>query len=82
MRKPMRKIAIAAAAFIISAALGVGLLVVATVLLAVIHVERQHTSGIAAVAGGLSSRAVLLVPILSGILGAVLALRSVNRTEN
>jgi len=78
----MRKLAIAAAAFVISAALGVGVLALAAVLVAVIHVERHHASGIAAVAGGMSSTAVLLVPLASGILGAVLVLRSVNRTEN
>jgi hypothetical protein len=71
----MQKLLIAAAAFVVSATLGVGLLVLGAVLFAVIHIERQHTSGIGAVAGGLNTVTVLLVPLLTGLLGAGYVLR-------
>jgi hypothetical protein len=74
----MQKFLTAAAAFVVSAALGVGLLVLVAVAIAVIHIERQHTSGMGAFAGGVNHITVFAVPLLCGILGAVYTLRRTN----
>jgi hypothetical protein len=74
----VRKLAIAAAAFVISAALGVGLVVVGAMLILlprVWGVAHDHASGIGAIAGGINGTTVLLVPLACGALGAFLAVR-------
>jgi hypothetical protein len=71
----MQKFLIAAAAFVVFAALGVGLLVLVAVLIAVIHIQRQHTSGMGAFAGGVNHITVFAVPLLCGLFGSLYALR-------
>jgi fatty-acid desaturase len=75
----MRKLLIPAAAFTIAAVAGVILLAVGSILVALPQIAGAHASGIGAVAGGISEAAVLLVPILCGILGVVLTLHRLNR---
>jgi len=70
----MRKIMIATIAFLVSAVLGTILSVVivwAGSYLWMIFYMRHH-SGIGAVAGGISQGAVMLVPILWGIIGMLI----------
>jgi hypothetical protein len=80
----MRKLAIAAAAFVISAALGVGLLVVGSMLILLPRIYRMshdHASGIGAAAGGINGVTVLVVPLVCGALGAFLAVRRLGRNQ-
>jgi hypothetical protein len=77
----MRKVLIAAAAFLVSAVVGLVLLAVVPILIVVLpQIVARRTSGIGAVAGGVSSAA-LVFPRLSGVLGAFFALRRVNRAK-
>jgi len=75
----MRKFLIAAAAFLVSTVAGVILLAVGSILVMLPQIAQQRTSGIGAVAGGISGIAAFLVPLLCGVLGTVLALRRMNR---
>ncbi len=80
----MRKFAIAAAAFVISAALGVGLLVVGSILIVLPRVYRMshdHASGVGAAAGGINGLTVLVVPLACGVLGAFFAVRRLGSSE-
>jgi len=79
----VRKLAIAAAAFVISAALGVGLLVVGAILILLPRIYRMSHgggSGISAIAGGINGVTVIVFPLACGALGAFLALRRAGRT--
>jgi preprotein translocase subunit SecG len=75
----MRKFALAAAAFVIAATLGIGLLALGSIVIVIL--AHHNSSGIGAVAGGLSrgisGATVLIVPVLCGVVGAYLAMRRV-----
>lgn len=77
----MRKVVIAAVTFVISATLGVGLLVLWSIAEVLLHMHRvsSQTSGIAAVSVGLPRVAVLLVPLVCGVLGAAIVLNMLKR---
>jgi hypothetical protein len=78
----MRKVLIAVAAFLLSAMLGMLLMVVGELLVILPGIAAQKTSGISAVAGGVSTLMGLLVPILCGVLGTVIVLRRLNRRQS
>jgi hypothetical protein len=80
MRKPL----ILTLAFIISMVLGVVLLSLTTVAIGFVQIAiQQHNhSGIGAVAGGTSELSVLLVPLLFGVIGVLIALRRIERRKS
>ena len=71
-------------AFVISTLLGVVLLLStsAVVGFAVLASERHNHPGLGAVAGGISETAVFMTPLLCGIIGVLVTLRRINRTES
>ena len=77
MRKPL----VAAIAFILSAVLGVILLLLAGIAIGFVPlaIEQHKHPGIGAVAGGISEASVTAVPILCGIIGMLLSLRYLDR---
>jgi hypothetical protein len=75
----MRKLVIAAAAFVISATLGAGLLAIWSIV--VVLIARHGSSGTGPVAGGVSGTTVIVVPLICGALGAILAVRVANRSK-
>lgn len=80
----MRKVWIAAIAFVVSAVLGVILsLLLATAVgyLRIALYQRNH-SGIGAVAGGVTEMAVMLVPVLWGVIGMLIVLHHIERHES
>jgi len=79
MRKPL----IAAVAFIASAILGPVLLLIIVMLIGYVWMalSQHNQSGIGAVAGGISEAAVLLVPILCGVIGTLIVLHRLDRRE-
>jgi uncharacterized BrkB/YihY/UPF0761 family membrane protein len=78
----VRKVFIAAVAFLGSAIAGVVLMVVGPILLVVLpQIVGRQSSGIGVVAGGVSGAA-LVVPLLCGVLGAFFALKRVNRAKD
>jgi hypothetical protein len=77
----VHKFFVAAAAFVVSATLGVGVLVIVSVLVALVHIERAHTSGMGVFAGGVNHITVFAVPLLCGICGAVYVLRRVGEPK-
>ncbi len=77
----VRKLLIAIAAFTVAAVSGVVLLAVVSILLVLPQIARVRASGIGAVAGGISEAAVLLVPLLSGVLGVILTLNRLNHPK-
>ncbi|WP_260705602.1 hypothetical protein [Edaphobacter flagellatus] len=80
----MRKVWIAAIAFVVSAVLGVILsLLLATAVgyLRIALYQRYH-SGIGAVAGGVTEMAVMLVPVLWGVIGMLIVLHRIERHES
>ena len=79
MRKPL----IAAVAFIASAILGPVLLLIIVMLIGYVWmaISQHNQSGLGAIAGGISEAAVLLVPILCGIIGTLIVLHRHDRRE-
>jgi hypothetical protein len=79
MRTPL----IAALAFVVSTLLGVVLLLITSAVMsfALLAIERHKHPGIGAVAGGVSETAVVMTPLLCGVIGVLLALRRIKRTE-
>ena len=79
MRKPL----IATVAFIASAIFGPGLLLIIVMLIGYVWmaISQHNQSGLGAVAGGISEAAVLLVPILCGIIGTLIVLHRHDRRE-
>ena len=75
----MQKALVAAAAFVIGAALGMGLFVI--VLLVAAYVAMKHSGGAGAVAGAVRHWTVLVVPVVCGSVAAWLAVRRVGRTQ-
>jgi hypothetical protein len=80
MRKPL----VAAIAFILSAVLGVILLLLVRIAIGFVQIAiQQHKHpGIGAIAGGISEASVTTTPILCGILGMFLSLRYLNRKKS
>jgi hypothetical protein len=76
----MQKALLAAAAFVIGAAIGMGLLVTAIVVFGFVHM-RNSQSGIGAIAGGISHLTVLLIPVVTGGLAAWWAVRRLGRAQ-
>ena len=79
----MRKALIATVAFIASAILGTVLLLLIAMAVGYILIaiyQRNHP-GLGAVAGGISEAAVLLVPILCGVIGTLITLHRLERRE-
>jgi len=76
----MQKWLIAAGAFVIGAALGMGVLAVSIVVFGLVEVHNRHT-GIGALGGGIGYGTVMVVPVTCGALLAWLALRRVNRIQ-
>jgi hypothetical protein len=79
----MRKVLIATIAFVVSAIVGVilSLLIAMVISYLWITVYQRNHSGIGAVAGGISETAVMLVPILWGIIGMLIVLHRIERRE-
>jgi hypothetical protein len=75
----MQKVLVAAAVFVIGAAIGMGLLAVVIVVAGVLSV--RHSGGIGAVAGGVGHWTVLVVPVACGSVSAWLAVRRMNRIQ-
>jgi hypothetical protein len=77
MRKPL----VLTLAFIVSMVFGTVLLLLITVGIGFIQITIQQRNhyGIGAVAGGISEAMVLLVPLLCGIIGVLIALRRLER---
>jgi hypothetical protein len=80
----MRKALIGAVAFIASAILGSLLLLLITATIGYLWMVffYRHQTGIGAVAGGLSGVAVLLVPILCGVIGTLITLHRFDRKQS
>lgn len=69
----MQKVLVAAAAFVIGAAVGMGVLVAVIVVAG--YVVARHGTGIGAVATGVGHGTVLIVPVVFGALATWWALR-------
>lgn len=77
---PMQKWLVAAGAFVIGAALGMGLLVASIVVSRLWEIHNRQ-SGIGGFAGGIGHGTVLAVPVVFGALLAWMAVRRLNRIE-
>jgi hypothetical protein len=80
----MHKSLIAIAAFIVSAILGSVLLLAITIAVDYIKIatyQRNHP-GIGAVTGGIAQTAVIVTPILCGIVGTLIALHRIERRRS
>jgi hypothetical protein len=79
MRKPL----VLTVAFIVSMVLGTVLLLLIAVGIGFIQiaVQQRNHSGIGTVAGGISEAMVLLVPLLCGVIGVLIALRQLDRRK-
>jgi hypothetical protein len=79
----MRQPVILTLAFIVSMVLGVVLLLIVTAIGFVkIAIQQRSHSGIGAVAGGISEALALLVPLLCGVSGTLIALRRIERRKS
>jgi len=76
----MQKWLIAAGAFVIGAALGMGVLAASIVVFGLVEVRGRHT-GIGVIGGGIGYWTVLVVPVICGALLAWMAVRRVNRIQ-
>jgi hypothetical protein len=79
----MRKFLIAIAAFLASAIFGTLFLLIVLMAISylwIVFSQRNH-SGIGAVVGGISEAAVLLVPMLCGVIGTLIVLHRLDRRE-
>ena len=76
----MQKWLVAAGAFVIGAALGMGVLVAAIVVFALLQMHSRQ-AGLGAVAGGIGHWTVLIVPVAFGAVAAWMAVRRLNRVE-
>lgn len=76
----MQKWLIAAGAFVVGAALGMGVLAASIVVFGLWEMHNQH-GGIGALAGGIGHWTVLVVPVTCGALLAWMALRRLNRIQ-
>ena len=74
----MLKFLVGAAAFVVCAALGVGVLVIWAILILLMRRHDPHAQ-LGAVAGGLSGMVLLVVPLVCGALGAFFAVRKYSR---
>jgi hypothetical protein len=74
----MLKFLVGAAAFVVSAALGVGVLMIWAILILLLRRNDPH-AGTGAFAGGLTHDVVLIVPLVCGAVGAFLAVRKYSR---
>ena len=76
----MQKWLIAAGAFVIGAALGMGVLAASIVVFGLVEVRSRHT-GIGVIGGGIGYWTVLVVPVTCGAVLAWMAVRRVNRIQ-
>jgi hypothetical protein len=76
----MQKVLIAAGAFLIGAALGMGVLAASIVVFGLWQVHSRQ-SGLGAIAGGIGHWTVLVVPVMFGAVLAGMAVRRVNRIQ-
>jgi hypothetical protein len=76
----MQKWLVAAGAFVVGAALGMGVLAVSIVVFGLVTLRHSQV-GIGAYAGGIGHWTVLVVPVACGALLAGLAIRRLNRIE-
>lgn len=75
----MQKVLLAAAAFVIGATLGMGMLAALVVIAG--FISAGHGGGIGAVAGGIGHWTVLAVPVVCGSVVAWLAMWKLNRVQ-
>jgi Na+/phosphate symporter len=75
----MQKMLVAAAAFVIGATLGMGLLAAVVIVAAVMSARRS--GGLGVLTGGVGHSTVLVVPVACGLLAAWMALRRLNQVQ-
>ena len=77
----MQKWLIAAGAFVVGAALGMGVLAASIVVFGLWEMHNRHV-GIGALGGGIGHWTVLAVPVICGALLSWMALRRLNRIQD